>query len=77
MPISRAHHLTLEDPVTPHPVADPRVRTRGSHRCGVTTFPLSRQPSAIAAFKQVIAASKEVRVIPLRACTRATSGSTR
>ncbi|QNE47631.1 helix-turn-helix transcriptional regulator [Glaciihabitans sp. INWT7] len=61
LPISRAHQVSLDDLVTPHPVADPRVRTRGSHRSGVTTFPLSREPSAIAAFKQVIAASKEVR----------------
>lgn len=61
LPISRAHQLTLDDLVTPHQVADPRVRTRGSHRSGVTTFPLTREPSAIAAFKQVIAASKEVR----------------
>jgi transcriptional regulator with XRE-family HTH domain len=61
LPLARAHQLSLDDLVTPKDVADPRIHPRGSRRAGTTTFALSREPSAIGAFKQVIAASTVVR----------------
>jgi len=62
LPLARAHGILLDDLVSEPSVPDPRVHARGQKRGVVTSFPLSREPSSIQAFKQVIAASKVVRL---------------
>jgi transcriptional regulator with XRE-family HTH domain len=59
LPIAKAHRLPLDDLVRVPPVSDPRVHSHGVTRRGVTSIPLTREPSAIRAFKQVIEPSKK------------------
>jgi len=61
LPLARAHGILLDDLVSEPRVPDPRVHPRGLVRGTVTSYPLSREPAAIQAFKQVIAASKVVQ----------------
>ena len=61
LPLARAHGILLDDLVRDPTVPDPRIHARGQKRGVVTSFPLSREPSSIQAFKQVIAASTIVR----------------
>lgn len=62
LPIAQAHGVALDALITPPPVADPRVKSHALKRSGVISIPLTREPSAIHAFKQVIAPTTQVQI---------------
>lgn len=54
LPIAQAHQVPLDELVGAPEVGDPRVRSAPRQLDGMTAVPLTRQPSALQAYKLVI-----------------------